>query len=78
MTNKKLYGPGHKEIQVIGRVEAMLDNGRISSQQDLYVVKIFDEPLLGGPAIKALKIFRKINAEKYKSINAKIKKKDKK
>ena len=54
-TNEKLYGPGHKEIQVMGRVEAILDNGRISSQQDLYVVKNFDKPLLGGPATKALK-----------------------
>ena len=49
-TNKKLCGPGHKEIQVIGHVEAMLENGRISSQEDLYVVKNLDEPLLGGPA----------------------------
>ena len=46
--NKKLYEPGHKEIQVIGHVEAMLDNGRISSQQDLYVGKNLDEPLLRG------------------------------
>ena len=60
--NKKLYGPGHKEIQVIRHVEAMLDNGRISSQQDLYVVKNLDEPLLGEPAIKALKILGKIIA----------------
>ena len=66
-TNKKLYEPGHKEIQVIGRVEAMLDNGRISSQQDLYVVKNLDEPLLGGPAVKALKILGKINAINYES-----------
>ena len=40
----------------------MLDNGRISPQQDLYVVKNLDEPLLGGPAIKALKILGKFNA----------------
>ena len=61
-TNKKLYGPGHKEIHVMGHVEAMLDNGRISSPQDLYIGKILDEPLAGGPAFKALKILGKINA----------------
>ena len=43
-------------VQGIRCVKAMLDNGRISSQQDLYVVKNLDEPLLRGPAIKALKI----------------------
>ena len=59
---KKLYGPGHKEIQVIGCVEVMLDNRRISTQQDQYVVKNLDEPRMGGPAIKALKILEKINA----------------
>ena len=31
-TNKKLYGLGHKEIHVIERVEAMLDDGRIFLQ----------------------------------------------
>ena len=60
-TNKKFYGPGHKEIQVIGRVEDILDYGEISLKQDLYVAKNLEEPLLGGPAIKALKIFGKIN-----------------
>ena len=60
-TKKKLYEPGRKEIQVIGRVEAILDYGKISSKQDLYMVKNLKEPLLGGPAIKALKILGKIN-----------------
>ena len=50
------------KIQVIGRVEAILDNGIISSQQDIYVVKNLDELLLEGPAIKALKILGKIKA----------------
>ena len=40
----------------------MLYNGRIFSQQDLYIVKNLDKPLLGGPAIKALRILGKINA----------------
>ena len=56
-TNKRLYGQGHKEIYVVGRVEATLDTGKISSQQDLYVVKILDEP-----AIKALNLLGKIKA----------------
>ena len=59
--NKKLNGPGHKEIQVIGHVEAILDYGKISLKQDLYMVKKLEEPLLGWPAIKALKILGKIN-----------------
>ena len=61
---QKLYGPGHKEILVIGRVEPILDYGKISSKQDLYMVKILEESLLGGPAIKALKILRKIDTIK--------------
>ena len=60
-TNKKLDGSGNKEIQVIERVEAILDYEKISSKQDLYVVKILEELLLGGLAIKALKILGKIN-----------------
>ena len=44
----------------------MLDNGRIFSH-DLYTVKKLDEPRLGGPAIKALKILGEINATKNES-----------
>ena len=58
---QKLYGPGHKEIQVLGRVETILDYGKISLKHDLYVVKNLEELLLGGPAIIALKISEKIN-----------------
>ena len=66
MRDKRLYGPGHKEIHV-GRVGATLDTGKISSQRDLYVVKNSDEPLLGVPAIKVLKLFGKIiDCHQYK------------
>ena len=59
--NKRLSGPSHKEIHV-GRVVATLDTGKFSSQQNLYVVKNLDEPLLGGPLIKTLKLLGKVDA----------------
>ena len=51
----------------MGRVEATLDTGKFSSQQDLYFVKNLDEPLLGRPAIKSMKLLGKINAINNKS-----------
>ncbi|PVD31414.1 hypothetical protein C0Q70_06826 [Pomacea canaliculata] len=58
---KKLYGPGHVEIAVEGMFKAKLTYKNVSTLQDVYVVKTLEEPLLGRPAITALKLIERIN-----------------
>ena len=69
-TDKKLFGPGQNKINVIGSVHATLAVGETSSEQELYVVSNLKEPLLGRPAIEALKLIERINSvdkeNKYK------------
>ena len=55
-TDKKLFGPGQSKINVLGRICATMTIGEVSSDQDLYVVADLEEPLLGRPAIEALKL----------------------
>ena len=61
-TDKNLFGPGQSKINVIGRVSATLTLGEISSEQELYVISDLKEPLLGRPAIEALKLIERVNA----------------
>ena len=60
--DKKLFGPGQSKINVLGRVCATMAVGEVSSDQDLYVVVDLKEPLLGRPAIEALKFIERVNA----------------
>ena len=61
-TDKKLFGPGQSKINVLGRVRATMTVGKVSSDQDLYVVVDLKRPLLGRPAIEALKLIERVNA----------------
>lgn len=63
-TTKKLYGPGHSELNVVGRVQATLTTDKTMTQQDLYVVTGLKEPLLGKPAIEALHLIERVNSIK--------------
>ena len=66
-TNKKLYGAGRNQLNVVGYVEATLKTERSSIKQDLYVVKDLIEPLLGGAAINALNLLPKIETIKRRN-----------
>lgn len=75
--DRRLYGPGQNKIKVIGKVDAALCYREKNSLQELYIVKDLMEPLLGGPAIKALNLLSKINSiegrdHQYKKIFSKV------
>ena len=53
-TNKKLFGPGNKPIEVMGKFKANLKRGSKETEQDIYVVRDLKEPLLGKKAIEEL------------------------
>ena len=63
-TNKRLYGPGHREPKVNGSVKATLATEKANSQQDLYVIRNLKETLLRGPAFKAINLLKAINTVK--------------
>ncbi|KXJ13677.1 hypothetical protein AC249_AIPGENE14280 [Exaiptasia diaphana] len=60
-TDTKLTGPGQYNLQVLGMMEAEItaspDN---STKQKVYVVSGLKTPLLGRPAIQALKLLTKV------------------
>ena len=66
--DKTLYGPGHTELKVVGKVSAVLSTSSASSEQDLFLIEDLKEPLLGSPAIKALQLIG-INAVHEKKEN---------
>ena len=61
-TKKKLYGPGKKEITVLGKFSTLMTYKGKTVTQDIYVIKDLEEPLLGRPAISALQLIEKVNA----------------
>jgi hypothetical protein len=57
-TKKKLFGPNQSQLKVVGTFKATLKFGDVTSTQELYVVRGLREPLLGKPAIQALRILQ--------------------
>lgn len=55
-TTVSLFGPGRTELQVVGKVRAVLASANAESEQDLFLIENLKEPLLGTPAIKALQL----------------------
>ena len=55
-TDKKLYGPGGAKLEIVGVFTASLEKNNSHTEQDLYVIKGLKKPLLGKPAIEALKV----------------------
>ena len=60
-TNKKLFGPGKTKIDVVGQFQATLTTEHTETQQTLFVVGNLQEPLLGRPAIQALRLLERVN-----------------
>ena len=65
--NKRLYGPGHHEIKVIGSWEATLSTLATeiaNSLENLFIVENLKELLLREPTIKALSLLKVVNTVK--------------
>ena len=60
-STKRLYGPAHQSLNVLGQFCSTLSNGQASSVQTIFVVKDLQTNLLGLPAITALQLVSKIN-----------------
>ena len=68
--DKILRGPGSTQLDVMGRFTSPITVGTKCAEQAVYVVKELHTPLLGKPAIEALKLIARADAvdasEKYK------------
>ena len=60
-TSRKLCGPGHHALSVIGRFIAKLKKGKHETEETVYVVRSLRRPLLGRPAIESLKLLKRVN-----------------
>lgn len=58
---KVLYGPGNHRLEVKGCFKGELSIKRKTIEQYIYVVKGLSKPLLGLPAIKALKLIKRVH-----------------
>ena len=57
-----LKGPGQHELQVQGMTRAVLTLSNRQTEQELYVVKDLQRPLLGQPAIEALQLLSRVRS----------------
>ena len=76
-TSKTLFGPGREKLPVKGVVKGVLKTSSLKETlQDIYVIANLKEPLLGRPAINALKLVQKveiIQAEEGSEIENQVK-----
>lgn len=59
---KKLYGPSHEPLSVVGQFKAELKYKERCSKQMVFIVKGLKDNLLGLPAIRALNLIVRVNA----------------
>ena len=60
-SNKSLVGPSQDKLQVCGQFIGTLTHKNNTVKQDVYVVKGLRKPLIGRPAITALKLVSQVN-----------------
>ena len=61
VTNETLSVPERQQMRVRGKFNAKVTHNGLSSYQDIFVVKSLSQPLLGWPAIQALKMVHIVN-----------------
>ncbi len=59
-TGKVLFGPGNHKLDVKGQFKGQLGIKNKTTEQDIYVVAGLSKPLLGLPAIEALKLIQRL------------------
>ena len=60
-TTKLLFGPGQKELNVLGSFTDTISSDTKSVQEDVYVVRGLTHCLLGRPTIEKLEIVKRVN-----------------
>lgn len=60
-TNKKLYGPNNKVLEVAGQVTCQLKCRKGIVSQPVFVVDSLVRPLLGLPAVEALQLVERVD-----------------
>ena len=66
--NKVLMGPCRQQIECLGKMRATLQSNKHIFNEDVYVVKNLEQPLLGHKAWALLKLISKVNnIERMKS-----------
>ena len=66
--SKQLTGPSHEALDVCGQFTGQLQRNTMLTMQDVYVVKGLHKPLLGRPAIEALKIVAFMNGIQFQEV----------
>ena len=60
-SNKVLMGPCRQQIDCVGKIRATLQSNKHTFNEDVYVVKNLEQPLLGRTAGASLKLISKVN-----------------
>ena len=60
-TSRKLCGPSHHTLSVVGKFLAKLKKGKRETEETVYVVRSLRRPLLGRPAIESLRLVKRVN-----------------
>ena len=60
-TTKRLFGPGQKELTVLGSFTDTISSDNKSVQEDIYVVRGLTRCLLGRPTIEKLELVKRVN-----------------
>lgn len=60
-TNKKLYGPNNTVLQVTGQITCQLKDKNGTVTQPVFVVDSLVRPLLGLPAVEALRLVERVD-----------------
>ncbi|XP_053389029.1 uncharacterized protein K02A2.6-like [Mercenaria mercenaria] len=68
-TNKNLFGPGNKKLNVLGSFTETLSSQNKYSVEEIYVVRGIDRSLLGRPAIIGLNLV-KLNIDEVTSVDS--------
>ena len=65
-----LNGPSRQQLDVLGRFRGTLKWRKLETKQDVYVVRGFQMPLLGQPAIEALGVVTRVENTQQDDITA--------
>ena len=67
-SDRALLGPSKTALPVVGKVTCQLRTRELASEQEVYIIKNLEVPLLGRPAIKALEILKQLDSLSAKEL----------
>ncbi len=60
--SRNLFGPTHQPLAIMGQFDGILQRGKLSYTEKIYVVKNLHNNLLGLPAIDALQLIKRVDS----------------